>query len=1076
MTWGPNLYCPGCVTQSYIGIGGSTTTLQCESSIYDGYSNSYTSGTFTAPTTPGTYYLVQNGSLDFVCQPQTYANTPANAIAILQVEGTLPALTNPGPNCDDCTAQIPIGFTFPFYGNTYSNLAISSNGFVSFDLGVSNGCCSGNVVPGADAVNNIVALGWTDLLPEGGQVTYFNLYSPNRLVIQYSNAPEFGGPGSLTGQIVLFESGEIQLIYSNFSSGNHIATAGIENATGTVGVTVPGSNAQIISLSNVAYQFVYTTSPTVPGISSCSPIAGYAPNNTDCLDTNPAVNPGVTEVCNSIDDNCDGQIDEGVLVAYYADADGDGFGAGAVTNACTQPAGFVLTNTDCNDSNAAINPAAIEVCNTVDDNCDGQINEGFGPLTTYYADADGDGYGIGDILLQGSSNATFLNGSIVIVGSDTGTGTSLTGSASFVVPADATYTFDWSYSTVDAPFWDPAYYINGIAYPLSNNSGPQAQSGTQSVTVTAGSTFGFSVVTGDDVAGSAMLTITNFNGYTFPIIQACSQPAGYALVNGDCNDAVATTHPNAPELCNGIDDNCNGVAEEGLTFTNYYVDTDADGFGAGTAVNACAQPVGYVLTNTDCNNTNANIKPGIAELCTTAYDDNCNGLINEGCSTAGEDPSSATSITPSIWPACNALTGTLVGASASTSAQTICLTGEDRWHQFVATSEGVSIVVNSTTANIVIELQTAAGVLVAQENAVLGLGGEILNHYGLTAGQVYKVGVRNYNSAQGTGTYSICAKMLKRGGCDYGPGPYTLCQYFKATWAGATGTTYTYTFTGLTGPAAGSVYTRTQNSDICVLSNVLPTLPYGSTYNVLITNIYTINDGAGVAENISVPALSPCTMSTTAQPVTALRTTDQCAAGPRFRGAVVAALPWVCGSTNWRWEFTELNAAGQPVGLPITVNRGAASNYITLSTIAQLQYGKTYNVRTAPILSYTGTNYQWGTTTCMSIVGTAGMIADGQDAAQATSKVEIANEANMSLYPNPTHGTDVNINLSGVISDNVQIRVVDAMGRQVWSNRYSVNGILNTNITFEQPLANGLYFVEAIYNGELQTQRMMVQR
>ena len=330
VTWGPNLYCPGCVTQSYIGIGGSTTTLQCESSIYDGYSNSYASGTFTAPTTPGTYYLVQNGSLDFVCQPQTYANTPANAIAILQVEGTLPALTNPGPNCDDCTAQIPIGFTFPFYGNTYSNLAISSNGFVSFDLGVLSGCCSGNVVPGADAVNNIVALGWTDLLPNGGQVTYFNLYSPNRLVIQYSNAPEFGGPGSLTGQIVLFESGEIQLIYSNFSSGNHIATAGIENATGTVGVTVPGSNAQIISLSNVAYQFVYTTSPTVPGISSCSPIAGYAPNNTDCLDTNPAVNPGATEVCNGIDDNCDTQIDEGLTFTdYFADLDVDGYGAEA---------------------------------------------------------------------------------------------------------------------------------------------------------------------------------------------------------------------------------------------------------------------------------------------------------------------------------------------------------------------------------------------------------------------------------------------------------------------------------------------------------------------------------------------------------------------------------------------------------------------------------------------------------------------------------------------------------------------------------------------------------------------------
>jgi hypothetical protein len=96
--------------------------------------------------------------------------------------------------------------------------------------------------------------------------------------------------------------------------------------------------------------------------------------------------------------------------------------------------------------------------------------------------------------------------------------------------------------------------------------------------------------------------------------------------------------------------------------------------------------------------------------------------------------------------------------------------------------------------------------------------------------------------------------------------------------------------------------------------------------------------------------------------------------------------------------------------------------------------------------------------------------------ASELEKTDVVIVENMKLYPNPTHGTDVNINLSGVTSDNVQIRVVDAMGRQVWSNRYSVDGILNTNITFEQPLANGLYFVEAIFNGELQTQRMMVQK
>ena len=801
------------------------------------------------------------------------------------------APANAGPSCDDCTTQIPIGFTFPFYENTYTNLEISSNGFVSFDLINESGCCDGEIIPSLDYVNNIIALGWYDLAPENGEITYFNLSNPNRLVIEYSNAPEFDDSGVLSGQIVLFESGEIQLIYSNLSAADHIITAGVENANGTLAAAIPGFNSQVNSISNVAYQLVYTTSPTVPGISSCSVLAGYALNNTDCNDNNAAVNSGATEICNSIDDNCDTQIDEGVQSTFYADVDGDTYGdASSSVQGCTASVGYVSNSTDCNDANAAVNPGATEVCN-------------------------------------------------------------------------------------------------------------------------------------------------------------------------------------------GTDDDCSGVADDGLTFTDYYADLDLDGYGAGAATNACAQPVGYVLTNTDCNNFNAAVNPTATESCSTAFDDNCNGIVNEGCSAiAGDNPSNATSMTTSIWPNCNAVNGTLVNATASGSAQTVCLTGEDKWHQFVATSEGISIVVNSSAADILIELQTAAGVLVAQENAVDGLGGETLNHYGLTAGQVYKIGVRNYNSALGTGTYSICAKMLKRGGCDYGPGPYTLCQYFKASWAGATGTSYTFTYTGVSGPADGNVYTRTQTSDICVLSTVLPTLPYGSTYNVLITNTYTLNNGAGVAEIISVPGLAPCSMSTATQPVTALRVSNQCAAGPRFRGAIVASLPWVCGSTNWRWEFTELDPQGQPVGLPITVNRGAASNYINLGSVLQLQYGKTYSVRTAPILAYTGSDYQWGAPVCMSIVGTAGLIADGQDASESTSKVEIANEVNMNLYPNPTHGTDVNINLSGVTSENVQIRVVDAMGRQVWSNRYSVDGVLNTNITFERPLANGLYFVEAIFNGEVQTQRMMVQK
>ena len=116
---------------------------------------------------------------------------------------------------------------------------------------------------------------------------------------------------------------------------------------------------------------------------ACSQPAGYVANNTDCNDSNAAIHPGATETCNGVDDNCNGQIDEGVKTTFYRDADGDGYGnPNVTTQACSQPAGYVSNNTDCNDSNAAIHPGATETCNGVDDNCNGQIDEGLPPRVT----------------------------------------------------------------------------------------------------------------------------------------------------------------------------------------------------------------------------------------------------------------------------------------------------------------------------------------------------------------------------------------------------------------------------------------------------------------------------------------------------------------------------------------------------------------------------------------------------------------------------------------------------------------------------------------------------------------------
>eukprot|EP00567_Pseudictyota_dubia_P018760 CAMPEP_0197433262 /NCGR_PEP_ID=MMETSP1175-20131217/1189_1 /TAXON_ID=1003142 /ORGANISM="Triceratium dubium, Strain CCMP147" /LENGTH=95 /DNA_ID=CAMNT_0042961583 /DNA_START=6 /DNA_END=290 /DNA_ORIENTATION=- len=92
---------------------------------------------------------------------------------------------------------------------------------------------------------------------------------------------------------------------------------------------------------------------------ACSAPSGYVEDDADCDDGNAAINPGATEVCNGLDDNCNGQVDEDVKNIYYADADGDGFGdAMTTTEACSAPSGYVDDDADCDDWDAAVNPGA----------------------------------------------------------------------------------------------------------------------------------------------------------------------------------------------------------------------------------------------------------------------------------------------------------------------------------------------------------------------------------------------------------------------------------------------------------------------------------------------------------------------------------------------------------------------------------------------------------------------------------------------------------------------------------------------------------------------------------------------
>ncbi len=251
----------------------------------------------------------------------------------------------------------------------------------------------------------------------------------------------------------------------------------------------------------------------------------------DCDDSDGTIHPGAREYCNGIDEDCDGQVDEGVKGSFYLDNDSDGFGdPDQLLESCQQPDYYVEDDSDCDDANADRHPGAEEYCNGADDDCDGQVDEDDAvDSRTWYRDADSDGYG------DASATAT-----------------------------------------------------------------------------------------------------------------ACQRPSGYVEDDTDCNDGSDGVYPGADEHCDGVDEDCDGdVDEDAVDMVTWYRDADLDGYGdASVSTTACEAPLYFVNDDTDCDDTEDDANPGADEVC-DGIDNDCDGDIDPCCvgsaeviQLMGEEPSS----------------------------------------------------------------------------------------------------------------------------------------------------------------------------------------------------------------------------------------------------------------------------------------------------------------------------------------------------------------------------------------------------------------------------------------------------